>query len=217
MIVNETKHQALILGKTEHKFCLPVNDAIDIFGMTIDNKLSFDKHVSVICKKINNQFNVMLRFGKLINKETYSSSIKPLFCHTFITVLLFGTSVMRAILTKSDNLNKRILRFLSQDYSCPYAILLSKVNLTSLFIRRLQDFMMILYKSLFFTYYPVYLRDMLTVRTSSYNLRGNYILDLPKANTTTYGLHSFSYLASQIWNSLPNAYRTSDFLQTKDP
>ena len=45
--------------------------------------------------------------------------------------------------------------------------------------------------SLFFTYYPVYLRDMLTVRTSSYNLRGNYILDLPKAKTTTYGSHSY--------------------------
>ena len=70
MIVNEKKNQALILGKTEHNFCFPVNNSIDIFGMTIDNRLSFDNHVSVICKKINNQFNVMLRFRKLINKET---------------------------------------------------------------------------------------------------------------------------------------------------
>jgi len=75
--------------------------------------------------------------------------------------------------------------------------------------------MITLYMSLFFTYYPVYLRDMLTVRTSSYNLRGNYILDLPQAKTTTCGLHSFSYLASKIWNSLLDTYRTSDFLQFK--
>ena len=68
MIVNETKHHSLILGKTEHKFCFPVNDSIDIFGMTIDNKLSFDNHISAIYKKINNQFNVMLRFRKLIDK-----------------------------------------------------------------------------------------------------------------------------------------------------
>ena len=54
---------------------------------------------------------------------------------------------------------------------------------------------------------------MLAMRTSSYNLRGNYIRDLPKAKTTTYGVHSFSYLA--IWNSLPDTYRTSDFLQFK--
>ena len=37
MIVNEKKHQALILGKTEHNFSFPVNNSIDIFGMTIDN------------------------------------------------------------------------------------------------------------------------------------------------------------------------------------
>ena len=70
MIVNEKKHPALILGKTEHNFSFPVNNSIDIFGMTIDNRLFFDNHVSVICKKINNQFNVILRFLKFINKKT---------------------------------------------------------------------------------------------------------------------------------------------------
>ena len=47
--------------------------------MTIDNRLSFDNHVSVICKKINNQLNVMLRFWKLINKETLLKLYKALF------------------------------------------------------------------------------------------------------------------------------------------
>ena len=46
------KHPAVILGKPEHNFCFPVNNSIDIFGMTIDNRLSFNNHVSVICKKI---------------------------------------------------------------------------------------------------------------------------------------------------------------------
>ena len=50
LIVDEKKHQALILGKTEHNFSFPVNKSIDIFGMTVDNRFSFDNHVSVICK-----------------------------------------------------------------------------------------------------------------------------------------------------------------------
>ena len=79
MIVNKKKHQALILGKTEHNFSFPVNNSIDIFGMTIDNRLSFDNHVSVICKKINNQFNVMLRFWKPINKEMLLKLYKVFF------------------------------------------------------------------------------------------------------------------------------------------
>ena len=91
---------------------------------------------------------------------------------------------------KVVNLNKHILRVILQDYSSPYDILLSKVNLKSLFIRRLQNFMITLYKSLFFTNYSGYLKYMFTVRSSSYNLRGNHILAFPNPKTTTYGLHS---------------------------
>ena len=79
----------------------------------------------------------------------------------------------------------------------------------------IQNFMITLYTSLFFTNYPGYLKDMFTVRSSSYNLRGNHILALPKPKTTTYGLHSFSYLASKTWNSLPDTYKTLNFLEFK--
>ena len=78
--------------------------------------------------------------------------------------------------------------------------------------------MITLYKSLFFTNYPGYLKDMFTVgrvRSSSYNLRGNHILALPNPKTTTYGLHSFSYLASEIRNSLPDTYKTLNCLEFK--
>ena len=63
MIVNETKHQALIPGDTEYTFSFPVRESINVFGMNID-KLQFDKHVSLVCRKINNQLNVMIRFRK---------------------------------------------------------------------------------------------------------------------------------------------------------
>ena len=75
--------------------------------------------------------------------------------------------------------------------------------------------MITLYKSLFFANYPAYLKDMFTERSSSYNLRGNHILALSNPKTTTYGLHSFSYVASKIWNSLPDTYKTLNFLQFK--
>ena len=43
MIVNKSKHQALILGDTEHTFSFPVKESIDMFGMTIENNLPFAK------------------------------------------------------------------------------------------------------------------------------------------------------------------------------
>ena len=69
-----------------------------------------------------------------------------------------------------------------------------------------------LYKGLFVSNYPNYIRNMFTFRSSKYNLRGNNILDLPKRNTTTYGLHSFTYLTAKLWNSLPDNLRTSKSL-----
>lgn len=45
MIVNETKHQAIVLGKTDHSFSFPLNDSLDIFGINIDNRLRFDNYI----------------------------------------------------------------------------------------------------------------------------------------------------------------------------
>ena len=157
----------------------------------------------------------MLRFRKLINKETllklYKALILPHFYYCSSVWYFCGACNT----DKVDNLNKRLLRFILQDYSYPYDILLSKVNLKSLLIRRLQNFMITLYKSLFFKNFSGYLKDMFTIRSSSHNLRGNHITSLPNPKTTIYGLHSFSYLASKLWNSLPDTYKILYFLEFK--
>ena len=57
--------------------------------------------------------------------------------------------------------------------------------------------LILLYKSLFFAKSPIYMKNTLTLRTTSYNVRGNIILTLRVPKTTTYGLHSFSYHAAK--------------------
>ena len=208
MIVNETKHQALILGNTEYTFSFPVKESIDIFGMNIDNKLQFDKHVSSVCKKINNQLNVMIRFRKLIFKATlvklYKAFILPYFQYCSSVWHFCGARNT----VKLDTLNKRCLRFILDDFESPYNTLLDKVNCVSLYNRRIHNMLILLYKSLFLTKYPIYMRNMFTHRMTSYNLRGNYILTLPVPKTTSYGLRSFSYYVVKQWNSLPDNVRT---------
>ena len=68
--------------------------------------------------------------------------------------------------------------------------------------------LILLIKSLFLTKYPIYMRNMFTHRTTSYNLRGNYILTLPAPKTTSYGPRSFSYYVIKQWKSLPDNVRT---------
>ena len=101
----------------EYGFSFPVKDTLEIFGMEIDNKLNFSKHISNVCKKINNQFNVMLRFRKLILKEIlfklYKAYILPHFYYCSSVWHFCGARDA----DKLEALNKRILRFILGDYS----------------------------------------------------------------------------------------------------
>ena len=215
MLVNESKHQGLVLGDAEYGFSFPVKDTLEIFGIEIDNKVNFSKHISNVCKKINNQFNVMLRFRKLIRREIlfklYKAYILPHFYYCSSVWHFCGARDA----DKLEALNKRILRFILGDYSSPYNTLLSKVSSTSLCNKRSLNFLILLYKSLFFTHFPAYMKNMFSLRSSSYDLCGNYILSLSKPKTTTYGLNSFSYFSVKQWNALPDFFRTSFFADFK--
>ena len=48
---------------------------------------------------------------------------------------------------------------------------------------------------------------MMSVRCSTYNLRGTTILDLPKVKSTTFGLRSWRYAASKLWKAIPDESR----------
>ena len=83
MIDNPSKHQGMILRKTDHQFNFSVNESVELFGVTIDKDLTFKQHVSALCNKVNNQFSVMTRFGELMSTETmlrlYKTFILPQF------------------------------------------------------------------------------------------------------------------------------------------
>ena len=104
---------------------------------------------------------------------------------------------------KLEALNKRILRFILGDYSSPYNTLLSKVSSTSLCNKRIQNFLILLYKSLFFTHFPTYMKNMFSLRSSSYDLRGNYILSLSKPT-------------AKQWNALPDFFSYQFFCRLED-
>ena len=99
MIVNETKHQAMILGDTEYTFSFPVKESIDIFGMNIENKLQFDKHVSSVCKKINNQLNVMIRF----RNQYPNQNICNLTVNVWESVLQLPVDILGVIQREPEN------------------------------------------------------------------------------------------------------------------
>ena len=54
---NPSKYQAIVMGKTQTKpefrsenTVIPISEELDLLGVTIDDKLKFDKHVAKICR-----------------------------------------------------------------------------------------------------------------------------------------------------------------------
>ena len=120
---------------------------------------NFNEHVSLVCKKVNNQLNVMIRFRNLICTATklklYNAFILPHFQYYFM-VWHFCSSRNRE---KLESLNKRALRIV--------------------FNRRIQNTLITIYKSL--NYMKVFLNilnilsivlislEMLTLHQSVYS------------------------------------------------
>ena len=46
-------------------------------------------------------------------------------------------------------------------------------------------------------------------KPTSYNLRRDDVLSIPKVKTTNHGIKSISFLGPKIWNSLPNEIKSS--------
>ena len=87
MIVNPDKFQTINVkknAKIKDSYPLKINDqiinsenSVKLLGIEIDNWLSFDKHISTLCKKANNQLNAIGRTQKYMGfkeKEVLISS-----------------------------------------------------------------------------------------------------------------------------------------------
>ena len=92
-----------------------------------------------------------------------------------------------------------------------YETLLRIIGSVNLESSRVQNMLITTYKT-FYDIAPPYLKLLLKERKVAYNLRGTQKLDLPRVTTTIYGLHSFRYAATRLWNMLPDDIRTSESL-----
>ena len=127
---------------------LPKN-SIDLLGVTIDKDLSFNRHISQICEKVNKQFSVLKRFKNIITSNAmlrlYKAFILPHFQYCSLIWYFSGTRNC----DKLESLNKRILRFIFNDSLSSYDELLKKAKIASLYTGRLHKILMVVFKSFY--------------------------------------------------------------------
>ena len=212
---NPEKFQVMILGETSHKYNFKVGDIeikkkyqINLLGVNLDSKLTFSKHVSDICDRVNNQLKVIKRFRNIVSSNTktslYKAFIMPYFLYCSNVWHFCGAGNAR----KLELLNKQALRLIFDDNNNTYETLLNNLNMTTLQTRRIQDMLIMVYKALP-ALTPAYITSLLILRRNTQGLRGINKLYQPRVNTTNYGKNSFKFTATKYWNILTDKLRTA--------
>ena len=130
MIVNPDKFKSIIIQKinqtSKHKQFLIGNDVVDVassvklLGIYIDDQLNFNLYISNTCKSASKQLNAFVRLKCFLGSEERKVSINSLILSNFnYCPLVWSISSARS-LNKVENLQKRALRFLHNDYTSLY-------------------------------------------------------------------------------------------------
>ena len=106
--------------------------SVRLLGIQLDDKLNFSLHVSNIFKSAANQLSAFLRFeGKRVLINSY-------FISNFNYCPLVWMFSNATSLKKIENLRKRALRFLYNDYQLSDEELLDKANSSIMNVNRLR-------------------------------------------------------------------------------
>jgi len=156
-------------------------------GVTIDDKLRFEKQVAKVCRKVSQQVAVLKRMKKLLPFETrkiiYFAFILPYFNYCSETWHFCSKSAS----AKLEKVNERALRFVFNEKQTQYQELLNKIGLPSLTNQRLAKIACMVYKAINHDLAPKSIKKPLDFRNTRYDLSGADILKLPKVNTQLMG------------------------------
>ncbi len=221
LLLNSEKTEVLIIGpknstcnNLEHYLTLDgcsVNSSsssVQNLGVLFDSNLSFESHVSSICKTA---FFHLKNISKL--RPMLSTSNVEMLIHAFMTsrldycnAVLGGCSA--CLINKLQLVQNAAARVLTRtrkyDHISP---VLSTLHWLP--IKHRIDFKILLmtYKALN-SLAPQYLSELL----SHYIPQNSGHLIIPRISKSTAGGRSFSYLAPKLWNNLPNTVREADTL-----
>ena len=217
---NTSKYQAIIMGKMQVKprfqcenAAIPITEDLEMLGVTVDDKMKFEKHIANICRKVSQQIAVLKRMKKILTFETrkclYLSFIIPHFKYCSETWHFCNKSAT----AKLEKVNERALRFVFNEKQTSYCELLNRIGVPSLENQRLAKIVSTVFNIINNEHAPKSIKDLIGLRNNKYNLRGSDILKQPKVSTTTYGLKSWRFLAPKLWNLLPDSSRTNQTLK----
>ena len=170
----------------------------------VDSKLSFENHVSSLCKNASQKLHALTRIVNYMNLSKRKALMKTFVISQFNYCPLVWMFHSRKLNHRINSIHERALRVTYQDYQSTFLQLLQKDNSVTIHQRNLQVLATEIFKAKN-DLSPEIMKEVFELKEPSYSLRskGNYFVR-GNVKTTHYGIQSIKYLAPKIWDLVPD-------------
>ena len=180
MIANPEKFHAILLKKNQTNTSgeqiningkmIKSEETVKLLGVTLDNRLDFDPHISNLCKKAVTQLNVLKRLKNFIGFKKKKILVQSFVYSNFNYCPLVWYFSSGKSLQKIEQLQERALRFLYNDHISSYNDLLLKSDKFTMLLARQRIVCIEIFKTLK-QLNPHFMQKIFRLRSSNYSLR----------------------------------------------
>jgi hypothetical protein len=216
MVANAGKFQFIILGhKYKKKLCLNINGkkvinskTVELLGIIIDEKLTFNDHIDKITKKANNYINSLNRICHHLNDENSKILTNTFFHSCFNYCPLIWMLCSKTANKKIIKANKRASCLINQETS--------GIDDNYIHTNNIKYLLKEVYQSLNKNN-PKFMWDLWERKNTHHNLRNKDPVKIPKPKAVSFGYKSLAYRGAVLWNKLPQKIKESpDFSAFKN-
>ena len=144
--VNDDKYHLLVRNHDEDislmigKELIKGSKSVKLLGITIDNKLNFNEHVTKVCDKASQKLHILARVATYMNTDKLRILMKAFIESQFNYCPLVWTFHSRTLNNRINRLHERVLRLVYKNDHTSFEELLNKDNSLSIHHRNLRTF-----------------------------------------------------------------------------
>lgn len=223
MIVNPNKFQAIIVSKNKNQLNtddikikladkeIVTQSSVKLLGVTIDERLNFNEHISKLCRTAASQLNALIRLKSYVGFKEKKILFESFVLSNFNYCPLVWHFSSQQSLEKIESIQKRALRFLYNDHTSSYEELLTKSKGCTMTTKRLRFLGIEIFKTIN-GLNPSYMKEIFQIKFSNRSVRKQQELNMKvnNPNQVLFGERSLKTLGPKIWNALPHHIKSAE-------